>query len=120
MNDKREVKWFSFDGCSFETWDTEVEAKQEAEAALEEYSGEALDGWDEAADQVCWGLVLGAVVDTERRPVKPSDGMPDSVTEYVEKDLESQELRHCNICGGEVLHLGGAPDPSCWPSRKRS
>lgn len=54
--------WFSYDGCDFELHATESEARKHAEAAMEEWSDDALDGgWDELSTQVCFGRVTHAV-----------------------------------------------------------
>lgn len=55
------TKWFSFDGESFETHNTEAEAKVEAERAMEWWADDAGDGWDELSTQVCYGRITHTV-----------------------------------------------------------
>ena len=53
--------WFSFDGESFETHNTESDAKKAAESAMGHWSDDAGDGWDELSTQVCYGRITHAV-----------------------------------------------------------
>ena len=56
------MKWFCFDGESFETFASETEAKKWAEEALETWRDDASDGgWDELASQVCYGRITHAI-----------------------------------------------------------
>lgn len=68
--------WFAYDPESgFERFATEAEARAEAQKALDYYRDSAPEGWNEdAVVQVCWGLVLGEVVEVERRPWTEEDG----------------------------------------------
>ena len=57
------MTWFSFDGESFETHDTEAAARKSAEDAMHFWSEQAADdGWDEMSTGVCYGKVTHAVM----------------------------------------------------------
>ena len=66
--------WFSYDpGNGFEWHATEVQAKDAAENALGYYRDEAVEGWDEEVDQVCWGRIIGQVQETSRIKKPPKE-----------------------------------------------
>lgn len=43
---------------NFEWHKTAEEAIEAAEAAIDDYRGDACDGWSEEVDSVCWGIIL--------------------------------------------------------------
>ena len=112
--------WFSFDGETFETHNTEAEAKAEAERAMEYWADGAGDGWDELSTQVVYGRVTHAVrveaieVTDDNRHLVPSgcDGMENHHLEQIVPD----EYR-CNICGGVVSFDGTPPVGGNWGGR---
>ena len=66
-------QWFSFDPCDgFEFHETEEQAKRKAEASLDGYRSDAVDGWDEEVVYVCWGSVNQRVCCTVQTPRPPS------------------------------------------------
>lgn len=72
-------KWFTFDEpeWDFTLWDSEEEAKKEAEKILEHYRGEASDGgWPEEEEFVMWGQVKGwnTKCDVETKATYEADG----------------------------------------------
>ena len=90
--------FFSYDpedGISFHA--TEDEARSEAEGALEAERDNAADsdlGWNEQVSEICWGVVLGDVVQTKceqvedgeiwdfaLKPIAPADLPPAALTE---------------------------------------
>ena len=56
------MTFFSYDGVEFETHSTEAEAKAVAENAMENYQDEAMDGWDDASTDICYGKVTHGVI----------------------------------------------------------
>lgn len=63
----RSGPWFSFDGMDFESHPTEQDAKVRAEMAMSDFQSEASDdGWDDVADQVCYGPITHSVRVEER------------------------------------------------------
>lgn len=72
--------WFCYDGCSFETHNSEREARESAEAALKCCSDEAMDGWPEEVYQICWGKVIQQATVTVEREKTDED--------YVSSDID--------------------------------
>lgn len=68
-------KWFSYDPDNgFETHETEAKARANAEESLHWHKQEAADnGWDENVTQICWGKIMGQVVQTSRETKPPPD-----------------------------------------------
>lgn len=76
MSDKT-TKFFCFDGDSFTTHSTADAAKEQAEAAIEEYQDDAAEGWPEEVDRVCWGEIRQFATITatrERCQIEDCDG----------------------------------------------
>ncbi|MGJ7468007.1 bZIP transcription factor [Kosakonia cowanii] len=42
----------------FECHKTAEEAVEAAEAAIDDYRGDACDGWSEEVDSICWGIIM--------------------------------------------------------------
>jgi len=88
------MTFFSFDGETFEIHATEEEARAEAKRAMEFWSDDAGDGWDELSTQVCYGRVTHAVkvtripVTDENRHMVPSGG---DATAFEEHSLEAYD-----------------------------
>lgn len=80
--------WFSFDGIDFATHDTELQARQAAEEAMEQWQDDADDGWDECSTKVCYGRVTHAV---RVEPIEITD--------------ENRHLMHPDVTGLEKHHL---------------
>lgn len=56
------VKYFCYDGYSFEIYGTEEKAREAAESAMEDFSDDAGGGgWAEESTQVCYGIITHAV-----------------------------------------------------------
>lgn len=65
-------------------------AKQDAEQALDFFENGASEGWDELVEQVCYGQLVGAVIETARRPREAGDCVDsaiDTIVEYELRDL---------------------------------
>lgn len=73
--------FFSYDGQDFETHNTEQEARDAAEDALEFFRSEASDGWDDESMHVCWGRLMQTVQVTRERPAEPDDNAKNSPKE---------------------------------------
>lgn len=100
--------WFSCcDGC-FELHDTEEEARNAAQEALDDATGNAIDGWPEWVDGIVWGRVVQQVVTLNERKATPEDAIG---CEYIcEKELHDVDTEYrCNICGGAVRFDGTKP-----------
>lgn len=80
-------QFFSYDGQNFETHNTEQEARDAAEDALEFFRGEASDGWDDESMHVCWGRLMQSVQVTKERPAEPDDNMPEGIETYQRREL---------------------------------
>lgn len=82
------MKFFSFDpnGDGFQFHDTAEEAREVAENALACESDVASDGWDESMEAICWGKVMGSVVEVSREENPESPG--DDVVDYQMRPIE--------------------------------
>ena len=59
-------EFFAYDSeCGFETFKTEAEAKKYAQESIDAYREEASEGWSEAVENICWGVVLGTTREVE-------------------------------------------------------
>ncbi|MCE9885166.1 hypothetical protein [Obesumbacterium proteus] len=68
------VGYFSYDSeCGFDWHKTEKEAIESAEAAIDDYRGDACDGWSEETDSVCWGVILQQATKVDERPCTDDD-----------------------------------------------
>ena len=62
------VGYFSYGSeCGFDWHKTEKEAIESAEAAIDDYRGDACDGWSEETDSVCWGVILQQATKVDER-----------------------------------------------------
>lgn len=113
--------WFSYDGETFETHNTEAEAAAAARRAMEDWSDSAADnGWDELSTQVVYGKITHAVrvepveITDDNRYKIPADcaGLENHYLEQIAPDE-----RRCNICGGVVSFDGTPPVPGNWGGR---
>lgn len=68
----------------FETHETAALAKEAAEANLEPFADEAVDGWSEQVDQICWGEIKGTCQVISRRPIDPESGRESQFTEIID------------------------------------
>ncbi len=68
------VGYFSYGSeCGFDWHKTEKEALESAEAAIDDYRGDACDGWSEETDSVCWGVILQQATKVDERPRTDDD-----------------------------------------------
>ncbi|WP_278810143.1 hypothetical protein [Obesumbacterium proteus] len=83
---KLPVGYFSYGSeCGFDWHNTEKEAIEAAEAVIDDYLGDACDGWSEETDSVCWGVILQQATKVDERPRTDDDKCDpaiDMVCEY--------------------------------------
>lgn len=84
---EKPFRWFSYDGQSFETHDTEAAAMKSAEEAFESCREEAPDGWPDEVEQICWGVVTQEVEETLRRTRRDDDPCSRICDEFVDYAL---------------------------------
>lgn len=71
---KLPVGYFSYGSeHGFDWHKTEKEAIESAEAAIDDYRGDACDGWSEETDSVCWGVILQQATKVDERPRTDDD-----------------------------------------------
>jgi len=71
---KSGIGFFSYGSeHGFEQYKTTEEAIEAAEAAIDDYRGEACDGWSEEVDSICWGIVLQSSTKVGERPRTEDD-----------------------------------------------
>jgi len=57
----------------FEWHKTANEAVEAAEAAIDDYRGDACDGWSEEVDSICWGVIMQTSTKVGERPRNDDD-----------------------------------------------
>ena len=58
---------------NFEWHKTAEEAIESAEAAIDDYRGDACDGWSEEVDSICWGIIMQSSTKVGERPSNEDD-----------------------------------------------
>ena len=58
---------------NFEWHKTAKEAVESAEAAIDDYRGDACDGWSEEVDSICWGVIMQSSTKVGERPRNEDD-----------------------------------------------
>lgn len=58
---------------NFEWHKTAAEAIEAAEAAIDDYRGDACDGWSEEVDSICWGIIMQSSTKVGERPRNEDD-----------------------------------------------
>lgn len=58
---------------NFEWHKTAKEAIESAEAAIDDYRGDACDGWSEEVDSICWGIIMQSSTKVGERPRNEDD-----------------------------------------------
>lgn len=112
--------WFSFDGESFETHNTEKEAREYAESAMDDWADTADDGWNENSVHVSYGKITHAVrverVDITEENVHLVPHGCEGIEEHYLEKIVPDDYR-CNICGGVVSFDGTPPVAGNWGGR---
>ncbi|EPL4527077.1 hypothetical protein QCK34_004502 [Enterobacter asburiae] len=71
---KSGASYFSYGSeHNFEWHKTAEEAVEAAEAAIDDYRGDACDGWSEEVDSVCWGIIMQSSTKVGERPRNEDD-----------------------------------------------
>lgn len=71
---KAGASYFSYGSeHNFEWHKTAKEAVEAAEAAIDDYRGDACDGWSEEVDSVCWGIIMQSSTKVGERPRNEDD-----------------------------------------------
>ncbi|WP_230679514.1 hypothetical protein [Enterobacter kobei] len=71
---KAGASYFSYGSeHNFEWHKTAEEAVDAAEAAIDDYRGDACDGWSEEVDSVCWGIIMQSTTKVGERPRNEDD-----------------------------------------------
>ncbi|WP_336195309.1 hypothetical protein [Hafnia paralvei] len=74
VSEPKSVGYFSYGSeHGFDWHKTEKEAIESAEAAIDEYRGDACDGWSEETDSICWGVILQNATKVDERPRTDDD-----------------------------------------------
>ncbi|HGU6862967.1 TPA: hypothetical protein ACNAC2_005603, partial [Klebsiella quasipneumoniae] len=71
---KAGASYFSYGSeHNFEWHKTAKEAVEAAEAAIDDYRGDACDGWSEEVDSICWGIIMQSSTNVGERPRNEDD-----------------------------------------------
>lgn len=71
---KSGASYFSYGSeHNFEWHKTAAEAIEAAEAAIDDYRGDACDGWSEEVDSICWGIIMQSSTKVGERPRNEDD-----------------------------------------------
>ncbi len=74
VSEPKPVGYFSYGSeHGFDWHKTEKEAIESAEAAIDDYRGDACDGWSEETDSICWGVILQQATKIDERPRTDDD-----------------------------------------------
>ncbi|EOD2259927.1 hypothetical protein ACJJZF_000827 [Escherichia coli] len=64
---------------NFEWHRTQQAAAEAAEAAIDDYRGDACDGWSEEVDSICWGVIMQTSTKVGERPRTEEDSCDPSI-----------------------------------------
>lgn len=71
---KAGASYFSYGSeHNFEWHKTAEEAVEAAESAIDDYRGDACDGWSEEVDSICWGIIMQSSTKVGERPRNEDD-----------------------------------------------
>lgn len=71
---KAGASYFSYGSeHNFEWHKTAEEAVEAAEAAIDDYRGDACNGWSEEVDSICWGIIMQSSAKVGERPRNEDD-----------------------------------------------
>lgn len=77
---KAGASYFSYGSeHNFEWHKTAEEAVEAAEAAIDDYRGDACDGWSEEVDSICWGIIMQSSTKVGERPRNEDDRCDPSI-----------------------------------------
>lgn len=68
------IGFFSYGSdCGYEEHDTAEKAIEFAQAEIDDYQGNACDGWSDEVNSVVWGVIMQRATETNKRPVSEED-----------------------------------------------
>ncbi|EMA4700888.1 hypothetical protein ACWB35_000357 [Klebsiella quasipneumoniae] len=71
---KAGASYFSYGSeHGFESHKTAKDAIDSAESAIDDYRGDACDGWSEEVDSICWGIIMQSSTKVGERPRNEDD-----------------------------------------------
>ncbi|TBM13352.1 hypothetical protein EYY86_13765 [Hafnia paralvei] len=77
------VGYFSYGTEHGFSWhQTAKQATDDAEAMIDDYRGDACDGWSEETDNVCWGVILQQATKVNERPRTDDDN--DNIAPHID------------------------------------
>lgn len=77
---KAGASYFSYGSeHNFEWHKTAKEAVEAAETAIDDYRGDACDGWSEEVDSICWGIIMQSSTKVGERPRNEDDSCDPSI-----------------------------------------
>lgn len=77
------VGYFSYGTEHGFNWhQTAKQATDDAEAMIDDYRGDACDGWSEETDNVCWGVILQQATKVDERPRTDDDN--DNIAPHID------------------------------------
>jgi hypothetical protein len=90
-------KYYAYDPSSgFETFETEQEARDWADAGIDYYRDDSFDGWDDSVKQISWGEIKQKVIECNKKTKKEAQDEGIIIGEgcdyYVDYKLSSKHL----------------------------
>lgn len=105
---KAGASYFSYGSeHNFEWHKTAEEAVEAAEAAIDDYRGDACDGWSEEVDSICWGIIMQSSTKVGERPRNEDDRCDPAINTICDYALlPSIETQATDAILAEVLASG--------------
>lgn len=103
---KSRAAYFSYGSeHQFEWHKTADEAVEAAEAAIDDYRGDACDGWSEEVDSICWGVIMQTSTKVGERPRSDDDCCDPSID---------------TVCDYALLPDIKTPNTDAWVNEQRA
>ncbi|EOI3556465.1 hypothetical protein ACMSZQ_002785 [Cronobacter dublinensis] len=109
---KAGASYFSYGSEHYFEWHkTAAEAVEAAEAAIDDYRGDACDGWSEEVTSVCWGVIMQNATKVGERPRTEDDCVDpaiDTICDYallpnIETPATDAFLREAHAQGVDAI-----------------
>lgn len=85
---KAGASYFSYGSEHYFEWHkTAAEAVEAAEAAIDDYRGDACDGWSEEVTSVCWGVIMQTATKVGERPRTEDDCVDPAIDTICDYEL---------------------------------